>query len=152
MLWSLIEEAAVIAAACMATFRPLFRKRRTPAPADEESRGRSGRPAQPFDTEIRWDPGLTIGASEAQCTDFSVDLPIQIPSGRSSLDIHLTNRSDSTAPLDTFLDKKSGMVEKASVVSADRIGPDDKEKDDFDLDSLPDLKKERTNETDCSGD
>jgi len=66
-------------------------------PSDDDIRGRSGRPAQPFDTEIRWDPGLTIGHIATTRTNYSVDLPIQYPSSQgSSVDLHLTQRSDST--------------------------------------------------------
>ena len=118
---------------------------------DEESRGRSGRPAQPFDTPVYWDPGLTI-AGDTQHTNFSLELPIQIPSDRSSVNnIHLTNRSDSaSAPVDDRIEKIL-LDGKAIVVQQEKKVDADEKVDDDDLDSLPDLKHERTNDSDCSG-
>ncbi|KAF4550901.1 Hypothetical protein D9617_15g042540 [Elsinoe fawcettii] len=61
LTWSIAEQGLAIAAGCLATYRPLFVKvGRTTAPSDG-TRGRPGRPPQPGDTQVDWDPGLTIG-------------------------------------------------------------------------------------------
>jgi len=63
--WSIAEQGLAIVAGCLACLRPLFIKnkiRTRQATMTEGSRGRPGRPVQPGDTALDWDPGLTIGS------------------------------------------------------------------------------------------
>ena len=57
----------------------------------------------------------------------------------------MTDRSDSTAPLDNHIEKN--MLGKTVVVHQESVKADDV---DDDLESLPDLKRDRTNDTDFS--
>ncbi|PNS17117.1 hypothetical protein CAC42_7171 [Sphaceloma murrayae] len=61
LTWSVAEQGLAIAAGCFATYRPLFFKVPRQANYSDGTRGRPGRPIQPGDTQVDWDPGLTIG-------------------------------------------------------------------------------------------
>ncbi|KAG8626499.1 hypothetical protein KVT40_005444 [Elsinoe batatas] len=61
LTWSIAEQGLAIVAGCLATFRPLFVKVTRPTEPSDGTRGRPGRPPQPGDTQVDWDPGLTIG-------------------------------------------------------------------------------------------
>ncbi|KAF2153978.1 hypothetical protein K461DRAFT_119856 [Myriangium duriaei CBS 260.36] len=60
LTWSVAEMGLTIMAGCAATFRGLFKPKKRLEESDG-TRGRPGRPRQPGDTEVEWDPGLTIG-------------------------------------------------------------------------------------------
>jgi len=163
LIWSVTEEGATIAAGCIACYRPLFVqvKRAADHHEDDGTRGRSGRPRQPFDTRLEMDPGLTIGTIRGNRsnrttnrTNFSEDLPIQIPSEKhSSTDLHLTNRSDSSVPfnIETLVKEKGLCI---TVGNAKQREEDETDKTSSDGESfdLTQLKRHYTTDSDSSDD
>lgn len=160
LIWSVTEEGATIAAGCIACYRPLFVKVKRAAEnhEDDGTRGRSGRPRQPFDTQLEMDPGLTIGSIRGtrNRTNFSEDLPIQIPSEKhSSTDLHLTNRSDSSVPfhMETLI-KAKGLNITVGHAKQDLKGEDETDRTSSDSESfdMTQLKRHYTTDSESSDD
>jgi len=157
VIWSFTEEGTTILAGCIACYRPLFVKvtRIASRRDDDGTRGRSGRPRQPFDTQIEWDAGLTIGTFGNR-TNFSEDLPIQIPSEKhSSTDLHITNRSDSSVPFQVeTLVKETGLCITMGSTKLMRLQEDEIDKMSSDGESfdLTQLKRHYTTESESPDD
>jgi len=153
LLWSVTEEGTTIAAGCIACYRPLFVKVNRIATREEDdgTRGRSGRPRQPFDTELEWDAGLTIGTINNR-TNFSEDLPIQIPSEKhSSTDLHLTNRSDSSVPFHVeSLVKEKGLCITMGTRKLAELDDIEKSSSDGESFDMAQLKRHYTTESESS--
>ncbi|GAB7345747.1 hypothetical protein MBLNU457_4018t1 [Dothideomycetes sp. NU457] len=156
LIWSVTEEGATIAAGCIACYRPLFIKVKRVAEnhEDDGTRGRSGRPRQPFDTQLEMDPGLTIGTIRGTRTNFSEDLPIQLPSEKhSSDDLHLTQRSDSSVPfhMDTLV-KEKGLNIMVGNVKQEPRGEDETDRTSSDWESfdMTQLKRHYTTDSDST--
>jgi len=157
LLWSVTEEGTTIFAGCIACYRPLFVKvnRISIRHDDDGTRGRSGRPRQPFDTQLEWDAGLTIGTFGNR-TNFSEDLPIQIPSEKhSSTDLHITNRSDSSVPfhIDTLVKEKGLCITMGNTKLASSHEEEiDRTSSDGESFDLTQLKRHHTTESESSDD
>lgn len=104
------------------------------------------------------DPGLTIGSIRGtrNRTNFSEDLPIQIPSEKhSSTDLHLTNRSDSSVPfhMETLI-KAKGLNITVGHAKQDLKGEDETDRTSSDSESfdMTQLKRHYTTDSESSDD
>ena len=113
-IWTVAEQGLVITAGCCGTFRTLFVQPKRSADISDGTRGRTGRPPQPGDTKVEWDPGLTIGYVEVEVTEDETCrhwTPLaQIRSGERLLDV----RSDSSGDICT--EGKSGLSSHAAEI------------------------------------
>ncbi|TKX26331.1 hypothetical protein C1H76_1293 [Elsinoe australis] len=102
LTWSIAEQGLAIAAGCFATFRPLFVKIARQSEPSEGTRGRPGRPPQPGDTQVDWDPGLTIGfigSTDEETGKFGQLVQAKVGVVTQHEMIQKADRDDSRAPL-----------------------------------------------------